>query len=76
MKKYAKSSVSPSTVDSYEIGSDRITVQFEDGHAYLYTYASAGRENVEQMKVLAMAGHGLGTFINANVRKRYETKIR
>lgn len=75
MEKYANLS-GESHVDSYEIGSDRITVQFNDGHAYLYTNDSADLRNIEQMKTLANAGRGLNTFINDHVRKRYESKLR
>ena len=65
-----------SGVTGYEIGSDYIRVQFSDGSVYLYTYASAGSNNIEQMKKLATAGRGLNSFINRNVRKSYERKER
>jgi len=65
-----------SGVTGYEIGSDYIRVQFSDGSVYLYTYASAGSNNIEQMKKLAKAGKGLNSFINRNVRKSYERKER
>jgi len=65
-----------SGVTGYEIGSDYIRVQFSDGSVYLYTYASAGSNNIEQMKKLAIAGRGLNSFINRNVRKSYERKER
>lgn len=60
-----------SGVDSYEIGEDRITVQFTDGTIYLYTYSSAGSANIETMKALAIKGRGLNTFINTTVKKKY-----
>lgn len=47
-----------SNVVGYVIERQAITVRFGDGSAYLYTYASAGREVVEQMKALARAGRG------------------
>lgn len=65
-----------SSVVRYEIQDDSITVEFQDGSAYLYTYASAGRSNVERMKALAKRGDGLNSFIQKNVRKRYERKLR
>lgn len=58
----------------YQIGSDSIKVKFLDGDSYLYTYASAGTENIEYMKQLAKSGRGLNTFISKNVRERYEEK--
>lgn len=75
MEKYANLS-GESHVDAYEIGSDRIAVQFNDGHAYLYTHESADAANVEQMKRLATGGRGLNTFINDHARKRYASKLR
>ncbi|HOM61620.1 MAG TPA: hypothetical protein PLP49_09360 [Anaerohalosphaeraceae bacterium] len=63
-----------SGVSGYEDGSDYIRVQFKEGSVYLYTYASAGFQNIEQMKKLAAAGDGLNAFINKNVRKRYAKK--
>jgi len=45
-----------SGVYAYEIGVDFIRVQFEDGGVYLYTYASAGSQNIERMKNLARTG--------------------
>ena len=37
----------------YEFGSDSIRVEFSNGSVYLYTYASAGKNNIEEMKQLA-----------------------
>lgn len=65
-----------SGVAAYEIGTDYIRVQFKDNSVYLYTYASAGSNNIEQMKRLAEAGDGLNAFINKNVKKRYARKER
>ena len=59
-----------SNVYAYELGDDQIAVQFRDGTVYTYTYASAGRDNVEQMKSLAAAGTGLNSFIRSNPRVR------
>lgn len=65
-----------SSARAYEIGNDSITVQFSDGTVYLYTYQSAGRDNIEQMKALAIAGRGLNSFIMRQVRKAYAVKLR
>src|SRR4051794_15377806 len=51
-----------SGVQGYEIGPDFIRVQFRDGDSYLYTYESVGRNNVEHMKWLAVAGKELSSF--------------
>lgn len=65
-----------SGISAYENGSDFIRVQFNDGAIYLYTYASAGSDNIERMKHLANQGQGLNTFINTTVRKSYARKER
>ncbi len=65
-----------SGVKAFEIGADYITVEFSDGSTYRYTYASAGRENVEHMKGLAEAGQGLNAFLNTPLSKLYERKER
>ena len=52
-----------------------ITVRFSDGTDYRYTYASAGREQVEQMKRFARAGRGLSSFIAQHVREGYAGKV-
>lgn len=65
-----------SGVASYAIGADSIEVAFQDGSVYLYTYISTGREYIERMKVLAIAGRGLNAFINRYVKKRYAAKLR
>lgn len=63
-----------SGVVAYEIRRDCIRVKFLDGRIYTYTYRSAGRENVERMKLLARSGKGLSGFISAHVRDRFATK--
>ncbi len=60
-----------SGVEAYEISSDRISVQFKGGLIYVYSYQSAGRENIEYMKKLAPSGEGLNSFINLNVKFKY-----
>ena len=61
-----------SGVVAYEYGADFIRVRFSDGEIYLYTYRSAGSENIEKMKSLADIGDGLNAYINRHVRKLYE----
>lgn len=65
-----------SDVVSYKIVKDSVTIRFADHSVYIYTNQSAGRLNVNQMKTLALAGKGLGTFISANLKEGYERKIR
>lgn len=63
-----------SGVLAYQIGDAAIAVQFRNGDIYDYTYASAGRRNIEQMKRLARAGKGLSTFISQHVHHAYAGK--
>lgn len=63
-----------SGVSSYRLGRDWIEVIFNEGDSYLYTYKSAGKENVEEMKKLARKGKGLSSFISRNVRDLWEKK--
>lgn len=65
-----------SGVVAYEINADSISIQFRDGSVYLYTSRSVGRANLERMKQLAVAGSGLTTFINREVRKDYAARLR
>lgn len=63
-----------SGVSTYETGPDYIIVGFNSGMTYEYTYASAGAGNVETMKSLALAGSGLCSFIQRNVKRAYARK--
>lgn len=65
-----------SGVAKYEIGFDSIIVQFSDGAQYLYNYRSAGKRNIDHMKVLAIEGIGLNSFISKEVKYLYAKKIR
>ena len=65
-----------SGVVTYESGPDFIRVQFSSGSVYLYTYESAGAENIEEMKELASKGEGLNSFINIAVRHYYARRER
>jgi hypothetical protein len=64
-----------SGVSAYQIAADSITVRFTDGAAYIYTYASAGANAIEDMKKLAAQGSGLNAYINTNVRRKYLRKL-
>ncbi len=65
-----------SGVCGYEIGSDFIRVQFNNGSIYRYTCWSAGSLNIKEMKRLAQYGEGLSAYIRTTVRKAYECKER
>jgi len=74
MQPYANSS-GKSAVTAFTFDDESITVEFKRGAAYLYTYQSAGAHHVEQMKMLAQAGQGLGTYIIKNVAKSYASRL-
>ena len=61
-----------SSVVAYEILPFAINVQFKDGRWYRYSYAKAGRLNVERMKDLAIRGIGLCSYIQRNVKYLYD----
>jgi hypothetical protein len=65
-----------SGIVGYEIGADFVRVQFSTGSVYLYTYDSAGSDNIEHMKQLARGGQGLNSFIQRNVRSSYARRER
>ena len=65
-----------STVARYESRKDSITIRFTDHRVYIYTNQTADPENISKMKQLAVAGKGLGTFIDANVKDRFLRKVR
>ena len=71
MERY-RNSGGDSGVSAYEIGSDYIRVRFDTGNTYQYSYKKAGQRNVEAMKILAIRGSGLNSYINTNVRKLYD----
>jgi len=60
---------------AYKIGDDHIIVEFQDGSTYLYNYTSTGKHHIEQMKILAVTGQGLTTYINQHVREHYAQKL-
>ena len=74
MTPYADSSRSSGIV-AFEIKREAIVVEFRHGGKYVYDYDTTGREHVEEMKVLALEGRGLATYINRNVRGRYARKL-
>ncbi len=65
-----------SGIDAYQIGPDFIRVKFHNGSIYLYTYESAGQDDIEEMKELAKEGQGLNRYINTNVRHHYAARER
>jgi hypothetical protein len=75
MEQYKHNNSGTHGVEFYEIENDDIIVQYIDGRIYRYTYASAGKEHIEKMKELAIAGAGLTTYINQYVKDMYESRL-
>ena len=75
MKKY-KNLSGKSGVATFELAKDSVTVGFKTNAVYIYTNQSAGSESIRQMKTLALAGKGLSTFIDANLKEKFARKIR
>ena len=67
MEKYANLN-GDSNITGYEIGNDRIIIQFREGRNYHYSYNLAGSMNVENMKRLAKEGLKLSNYINVHVK--------
>ena len=71
MERYANRS-GQSGIHEYEIGLDYIRVRFTSGSTYKYSYRKAGQHHVENMKRLAKQGSGLNSYINSNVKFKYD----
>ena len=65
-----------SKVVRYHIAKDAMTIEFADCSKYIYTNQSATPQNITKMKELAVAGKGLGTFIDKNLKDKFLRKIR
>jgi len=65
-----------SGVTHYEIGPDFIRVRFRGDEVYVYDHHTPGAAHVAQMKVLAVGGQGLATYIARHVRTAYARKGR
>lgn len=65
-----------SKVARYHMAKDAMTIRFVDHSEYIYTNQSAGPETIKKMKELALAGKGLGTFIEASLKDRFSRKVR
>ena len=65
-----------SNIASYENSDDSIHVIFKSGaqRNYLFNHTRPGRAIVERMKVLAVQGRGLNSYISTTVNKNYFKK--
>jgi hypothetical protein len=65
-----------SGVESYEITDDSLHVRFKSGACrnYLYNSFRPGKDVVNKMKMLAMQGGGLNSYISTVVKDNYAKK--
>ena len=63
-------------VAGYEFNKDSIILKFKDGRTYLYTVEKPGKVYVDEMKKLAVSGHGLTTYVNQNIRGNYAARLK
>lgn len=61
-----------SGVSEYLIGDDFIKIKFITDDIYVYTYASARRKTIDNMKSFAQKGKGLSTYISQIVKEKFE----
>jgi hypothetical protein len=59
-----------SGIIAYETGKTYIRILFKDG-IYTYDYSKPGRKSVEVLKLLAVKGKGLSTYISRFIRENY-----
>jgi len=65
-----------SGVAGFRIEPDAIFVEFVEGTIYGYDASRPGREIVEEMKKLALAGQGLSAFISKYVKYCYAARLK
>ena len=78
---YKYNSDHDSGVLAYLIEDHDIKILFppdKDGQPFVYTYSyiKPGKKHVEEMKKLAVKGSDLATYINKNIREKYESRDR
>jgi len=61
-----------SPITHFQIEVERILIWFNGGKSYSYSYSTASKYHVEQMKILAISGSGLSAYITHNVKFLYD----
>jgi hypothetical protein len=63
---------SDSGVVSFQTSPESISIRFKKSdQVYKYTYATAGAKNIEAMKLRALSGDGLHSYIMRNVQNKF-----
>ena len=66
MEKYVSRSGKKSGVIGYEFFENGISVQFEDGDIYDYSYNGCSAMDIENMRNCALEQLGLSTYVSTN----------
>lgn len=67
-----KNASGASGITHYEIAEDYVAVKFTgEPRVYYYTALHIPKYHIEKMKILAVSGKGLATYINQNPEVRY-----
>lgn len=61
-----------SPITRFELRLDAVVVEFNHDRSYVYSHRRAGALHVARMKLLAVAGRGLGTYISRHVHDLYD----
>ncbi|WP_063650523.1 hypothetical protein [Aliivibrio fischeri] len=61
-----------SGIRGFELNSTSITVWFgETARSVSYDYDSAGKQHIDRMKIIAVSGGDLNSYIDTHVKFRY-----
>jgi len=64
-----------SGVQSFALLTDGILIRFRGDDVYLYDHDRPGATHVKAMRILALQGSGLSTYISRHVRERYAARL-
>ena len=61
-----------SGIRGFEVDSNSITVWFDEtARSVSYDYDSAGKQHIDRMKIIAVSGGDLNSYIDTHVKFRY-----
>jgi len=64
-----------SSISRFQIDTDELLVEFDNGDKYLYNRIRPGVIHVRQMQQLAELGQGLNSYIKQYVNKNFYQKL-
>ncbi len=65
-----------SGITAFKMNQTSCVIYYDDGSAYEYDETSTGTKNLAAIKVLAIKGRGLHTFIERFVKDNYSLRLR